>query len=88
MRRSDLVFRTLPHSWLMVAPTNQRDLSPLMSRLARAWEHANNKRPAGALPPIALEVMGTWELATGTAELLERFNEELRPTNAAAHATA
>ena len=88
MRRSDLVFRTLPHSWLMVAPTNQRDLSPLMSRLARAWEHANNKRPSGALPPIALEVMGTWELASGTAELLERFNEELRPTNAAAHVTA
>ncbi len=88
MRRSDLVFRTLPHSWLMVAPTNQRDLSPLMSRLARAWEHANNKRPSGALPPIALEVMGTWELASGTAELLERFNEELRPTNDAAHAPA
>jgi len=88
MRRSDLAFRTLPHSWLMVAPTNQRDLSPLMSRLARAWEHANNKRPSGALPPIALEVLGTWELATGTAELLERFDEELNPTNAAAYATA
>ncbi len=88
MRRSDLVFRTLPHSWLIVAPTNQRDLSPLMSRLACAWEYANNKRPSGALPPIALEIMGTWELATETAELLERFDEELRPTNAAAHATA
>ena len=88
MRRSDLVFRTLPHSWLIVAPTNQRDLSPLMSRLACAWEYANNKRTSGALPPIALQIMGTWELATGTAELLERFDEELRPTNAAAHASA
>jgi len=87
MRRSDLVFRTLPHSWLMVAPTNQHDLSPLMSRLARAWEHANNKRPSGALPPIVLEVMGTWELASGTAELLERFDEELRPTNPAVPAS-
>jgi len=81
MRRSDLVFRTLPHNWLLVAPTNQCDLSPLTSRLARAWDHIYNKRPSGALPPIALEIVGTWEFADDIDGLLERFDDELRPAN-------
>ncbi len=79
MRHSDLVIRTQPHTWLLVAPTNQRDLDPMMSRLARAWEQANRNRPTGALPAIVLEVLGTWRFGIEQKQLIERFEAEWQP---------
>lgn len=61
-RRTDLLFRVRPHAWLLVAAANQPDLRPLIERLQRAWEEAAPIHPGGALPPVRIHPLQSWNL--------------------------
>ena len=78
VRRSDLVLRNTSHDWLLICPTNQRDLEPLISRIAKAWDHANRGRPEQQLPPIRLDILGTWQVEDQRDQLVTRFEIETR----------
>lgn len=67
IRRSDLLFRTLPHRWLLVAAANQEDMKPMITRIQKMHAEATRNRPRQPLPPLAFESLGAWSI-TGEAD--------------------
>jgi len=71
VRRTDLVFRSQPHQWLLIAPANQPNLDSMIGRIADAWDQANRNRLTGSLPPIILETVGSWLIDEQREEFLQ-----------------
>ncbi len=82
IRRSDLVFRTHPNVWLLVLTSNRRDVDGALRRIHDAWAEENRNRPAAPLPDVEFDTRGTWPLADGTREFIERFQMECDPQEA------
>ena len=85
-RASDLVIRTLPNKWLILAQTHQREVDAMLTRVTGAWARADGGRPGEKLPEIRFLPAGTWELPAGEDDLLRCFRSELaamRPMPAA-----
>jgi diguanylate cyclase (GGDEF)-like protein len=78
LRRSDLLFRRQPNTWLVVAAAGAVELGQMASRLERARAQANRNRPSGALPRIHLEVKGSWRGLDQSRELMRRFELEFQ----------
>ena len=82
IRRSDLVFRARPNVWLLVFTSNRRHVDGRLHRIYDAWVEENRNRPAAPLPAIEFDTRGTWILADGTREFIERFEMECGPKEA------
>ena len=50
VRRSDLLFRRSPDSWLLVASASGLELDPLLRRLVEVWQSEQRNRPGEAWP--------------------------------------
>ncbi|MFH1107687.1 MAG: hybrid sensor histidine kinase/response regulator [Planctomycetota bacterium] len=79
VRRSDLVFHTRPNVWLLVLTSRRRDVDVALRRIHDAWAEENRNRPVALLPAIEFDTRGTWALADGTKEFIERFEMEYGP---------
>lgn len=60
LRSHDLLFRVPDGGWLIVASVAPPELGHMVARLERCRAECNRNRPAQALPPIGLQVCGTW----------------------------
>lgn len=72
-RRSDLLFRTAPHRWLLVAAANQEDLQPLIERVQRARAESSRSRIGEILPRLTLESVGSWSVDEESGVFVESF---------------
>jgi hypothetical protein len=77
IRRTDLIFPVSRTSWLLVVPTNTRDLGSLMQRIQKARDEANRNRPSGQLPVLDMHVEGTWRVDDRMDEFLAAFHAAL-----------
>ncbi|TWT40467.1 Non-motile and phage-resistance protein [Phycisphaerae bacterium RAS1] len=78
LRRSDLLFRTAPDSWLIVAAAGESELGCMIARIERARADTNRNRPSGPLPLLRIEIKGTWRGFQQSRELIKRFECERR----------
>lgn len=76
VRRSDLLFRRSPNSWLLVAAANNLELDPLLHRLVEVWERENRNRPGRALPHLTTEIKGAWKVSEQRQAIIKRFEKE------------
>ena len=76
-RASDLVIRTLPNKWLIMAQSPEREVDAMLARVTDAWAQANGSRPGEKLPEIRFLPAGTWQLPDGADDLLRCFRSEL-----------
>ncbi len=82
MGRTDLVFHTHPHRWLLVTTSQRPDAGGALRRIEEARGEENRNRPAGPLPAIDLQPYGTWRLSDQRGEFLARFEQEVGPNSA------
>lgn len=79
IRKSDLLFSDSSDGWVVVAATNETELSSLIQRIDRAHADANRNRPGAPLPKIKLKVKGTWALHDQREVFIESLKHELSP---------
>ncbi|MDZ7615981.1 MAG: hybrid sensor histidine kinase/response regulator, partial [Patescibacteria group bacterium] len=78
LRSSDLVLWAGRRCWLIVVEVGQvADIKAIMNRLERSHEEANRNRPGQQLPPLALDLRGTWPVAQERDEFVAQFQREL-----------
>ena len=76
-RASDLVIRTSPNKWLIMAQSHKREVGAMLARVTDAWSQANGNRPGEKLPEIHFLPVGTWQLPAGADDLLRCFHSQL-----------
>jgi GGDEF domain-containing protein len=77
MRRSDLLFRTVSHRWLIVAATKEEEDADLMAkRFENARLEVNRNRPSGGLPVINLEVRSACRGLDQSVDFIRCFETE------------
>lgn len=79
VRRTDLVIRSQPHEWLLIAPANQTNLDSMIGRIAQAWDQANRYRLSDSLPPIILETVGSWLIDDQREEFIQACETAWKP---------
>jgi signal transduction histidine kinase len=77
LRASDLVIRTLPNKWLIMAQAQGREVDAMLARVTDAWAQANGGRCGEKLPEIRFLFAGTWQLPAGEDDLLRCCRSEL-----------
>jgi hypothetical protein len=78
LRCSDLLYRTGGHSWLLLVPEPQSELSDLHRRYEGQLEDGNHNRPGAALPQVAFNALGTWPVGTATPPILRAVRSLLQ----------
>ena len=79
LRRTDVLFRSAPNRWVLVAASNQRDISAMMRRIDQAWDEANRHRPGAALTPVSLNPLGTWAVDHYGEDFRQNFANAVLP---------
>ena len=72
MRRYDLTIRVSPQEWLLVVAANHPDTGVLVGRFQQARDQHNKNRPAGLLPTIAFQRIGTWSAQDDRDEIIHQ----------------
>ena len=76
-RASDLVIRTSPNKWLIMAQCHEREVGAMLARVSDAWSQANGGRVGEKLPELRFLSVGTWQLPADEDGFLRRFRSEL-----------
>lgn len=76
-RGDDLVLRTQPHKWIIVANCPQQEVDDRCNRVLASWAEANQARPRGILPEIELRSEGTWQIPTEREEIVAACHTQL-----------
>jgi len=82
LRRNDLMFQKENNAWLLVLSIEEIELDKFLARAEKAFDDANRNRPLGPLPKVDIRSQGSWHLATGKPELMQRFMSELEARQA------
>jgi CheY-like chemotaxis protein len=69
----DLVYRVEPRHWALAVRCPADELGPLMQRILREWTELGENRPAGALPELRLQSLGSWRADRRRAEVASAF---------------
>jgi PAS domain S-box-containing protein len=77
LKRNDLMFRGSSHEGLILVPVSRFELDRLIERLREALREATRNRPAGPLPEVEFEVLGTWTIPTGRDAVLRCVKQQL-----------
>jgi PAS domain S-box-containing protein len=72
LQRNDLIFRTLPHRWAILAPVEGTALKRMLQKLERSMEDENRNRPRGPLPEVDFNVLCTCRVEE-RSEILDRL---------------
>ncbi|UCE59783.1 MAG: hybrid sensor histidine kinase/response regulator [Phycisphaerales bacterium] len=83
IRRSDLLFRTQPGDWLLVAASSQGDMGRLIRRIEQSRFEANESRSGNPVPDTTLKIRGTWTIRGETDGFMKAFREALQPVELA-----
>lgn len=86
VRRTDLLFRTVRGSWLLVVPMNQKSLAPITDRIEKTYLEMNRNRLHGNLPSPGIEQIGTWDIHDEAPAFIEAFQAHQGPVEASVHA--
>jgi hypothetical protein len=73
IRRSDLVFRNSRTTWLLVAASNQRNLTEMFCRVEESRDLSNRNRPGQPLPKARFEFLTVRHLHDERDEFLDGF---------------
>jgi PAS domain S-box-containing protein len=73
LQRNDLIFRTMPHRWAILAPVFGTSLTRMLQKLERSVENENRNRPRGPLPAVDFKVLVTCGADDGSEDLLDRM---------------
>jgi signal transduction histidine kinase len=73
MRSTDLIFRTGPCRWLLVAATHEPRGRQIIQRLEQAHSDANRHRPGRPLADVSWGLEGTWSIEKESPQFLQSF---------------
>lgn len=73
LRADDLVFRAEPNRWILVLAAAAAGVRRFCTRAAAELATVNRNRPEGALPELAIEREGSWEVLGTMDEPLNQF---------------
>ena len=73
MRSSDLIFRTGPCRWLLVAATHEPRGQQIIQRLEQAHADTNRHRPGRPLADLCWRLEGTWSIEKESPQFLQSF---------------
>lgn len=77
LRCNDLLFRTLSHQWVIVAPADRHAVNQLIERIGKAHAESNRNRMGGPMPSIDFQPGGTWRIRHPREEFMSRFESML-----------
>ncbi len=72
-RRTDLIYRTGPSSWLIAAASREPGMDTLTRRMQDALRDGQGSSRDGALPDVAWRVEGCWRIEDEGAPFRSRF---------------
>ena len=73
MRSTDLIFRTGPCRWLLVAATHEPRGQQIIQRLQQAHSDTNRHRPGRPLAGVSWQHEGPWSIESESPEFLRCF---------------
>ncbi len=73
IRRTDLLFPSVPPTWLLVAPTREDGTEQLIARMQRAHAEALRAQAHGSLPDVSWNVEGCWRIEEEGSLFIARF---------------
>ena len=77
IRKSDVLLASPVGGWVIVAASNQEELTGLVCRIESAHRDANRNRPGTPLPDLSLCAKGTWHFRDDREKFLVAFRNEL-----------
>lgn len=69
----DLVYCVDERHWALAIRRQQDELNALVRQITQEWTEFGDNRPAGALPELRIETVGSWRTDRRRAELVEAF---------------
>ncbi|MBN1591263.1 MAG: response regulator, partial [Pirellulales bacterium] len=78
--KDDLVVRVEKHRWLLLVLGSKQSAENLLRQTNVAWSETLDHRPGGLLPQLNFRILGRWNVANDSDELIDRFREETAAT--------
>ena len=75
LRETDLAFRTVPDSWILVLACVPQEIDAFLERIHNARREANRNRPGVNLPEVSFESIGTWNIESFRDEFMTQFEQ-------------
>ncbi len=75
LRRHDLLFETGPSKWVLCSAADNSGPDLVIEKISEAITQANSFLPEDELPPVSLNIIGTWKVPGDIAGLFARFNQ-------------
>lgn len=77
LRCNDLVLRTHGSRWLIAVDADSKDAGRIMRRMEEALEEDAKSRWSQALPAVALNLCGTWQIPSQLDQFMAQVQSEL-----------
>lgn len=71
-RRDDVIFRICQTKWILIHPATASDLHPFIARIEECRNQVNRNRPNDLLVKLDFRILGTWDAASRSADILDQ----------------